>query len=523
MNFPSAFPSDGHARGGEHHQQHEADDQQLSEPEARHGAGPEHRLRGRRGASGLTSPALGRTLADAVRILGHRGASSDAPENTLAAFQLALDQGADGVELDARLCGSGEVVVFHDAAAGAAHRRHRPGGGHALVGARAAGGARRSAGRRPRANPAAVRGAGGAPAHGVHQRRAARARTWTGTRGGRRRRRAARGRAARGPRRRLVVRSALPLAARARPPPAPARAPARSGPAAARPAHLALPLLGRDAVHPEAGQLSEADVRRWHAGGREVAVWTVDDPEVARRLRAWGVDSCITNRPGALRAALAAVSGLLDRWTGPRPGSGPGPAATAAGRRRMMSTLREAKSCVCRATTITVFAPSFSGKSVRELQLGGLVLRAVRGAEEHLLVVDQHVHVEQALGLGDGPREGEAIRGSDHAALASGLLEERSAAARGRAPRSARVRRPWRVAVVSCASAARRKPKRPLSSLHLGQPVHPGEHRQHAGLLHPRHHRGAVVGAGEQPGAGRRAGPCPSAPRRCTACRRAGG
>jgi glycerophosphoryl diester phosphodiesterase len=49
-----------------------------------------------------------------VRILGHRGASSDAPENTLVAFQLALDQGADGVELDARLCGSGEVVVFHD-------------------------------------------------------------------------------------------------------------------------------------------------------------------------------------------------------------------------------------------------------------------------------------------------------------------------------------------------------------------------------------------------------------------------
>jgi len=49
-----------------------------------------------------------------VRILGHRGASSDAPENTLPAFQLALDQGADGVELDVRLCRSGEVVVFHD-------------------------------------------------------------------------------------------------------------------------------------------------------------------------------------------------------------------------------------------------------------------------------------------------------------------------------------------------------------------------------------------------------------------------
>jgi glycerophosphoryl diester phosphodiesterase len=49
-----------------------------------------------------------------VLILAHRGASADAPENTLAAFREAAAQGADGVELDARLCGSGEVVVCHD-------------------------------------------------------------------------------------------------------------------------------------------------------------------------------------------------------------------------------------------------------------------------------------------------------------------------------------------------------------------------------------------------------------------------
>jgi glycerophosphoryl diester phosphodiesterase len=47
-------------------------------------------------------------------VLGHRGASADAPENTLAAFRLALQQGADGVELDVWRCGSGEVVVAHD-------------------------------------------------------------------------------------------------------------------------------------------------------------------------------------------------------------------------------------------------------------------------------------------------------------------------------------------------------------------------------------------------------------------------
>jgi len=47
-------------------------------------------------------------------ILAHRGASAYAPENTLAAFELALAQGAHGVELDAKLSADGEVVVIHD-------------------------------------------------------------------------------------------------------------------------------------------------------------------------------------------------------------------------------------------------------------------------------------------------------------------------------------------------------------------------------------------------------------------------
>ncbi len=48
-------------------------------------------------------------------ILGHRGARHAAPENTLAAFELARDEGADGVELDVRLSREGDVVVVHDA------------------------------------------------------------------------------------------------------------------------------------------------------------------------------------------------------------------------------------------------------------------------------------------------------------------------------------------------------------------------------------------------------------------------
>lgn len=47
-------------------------------------------------------------------VIAHRGASAYAPENTLAAFLLALRQGADGVELDVQLSADGEVVVCHD-------------------------------------------------------------------------------------------------------------------------------------------------------------------------------------------------------------------------------------------------------------------------------------------------------------------------------------------------------------------------------------------------------------------------
>ena len=48
-------------------------------------------------------------------IIGHRGASALAPENTLAAFKRALEDGAAGVELDIRLASDGVPVVIHDA------------------------------------------------------------------------------------------------------------------------------------------------------------------------------------------------------------------------------------------------------------------------------------------------------------------------------------------------------------------------------------------------------------------------
>lgn len=48
------------------------------------------------------------------QIWAHRGASGNMPENTLEAFQKAIDLKADGVELDIQLTKDGEIVVCHD-------------------------------------------------------------------------------------------------------------------------------------------------------------------------------------------------------------------------------------------------------------------------------------------------------------------------------------------------------------------------------------------------------------------------
>jgi len=47
-------------------------------------------------------------------LIAHRGASSQAPENTLAAFDLALKLHADAIEFDVRLTKDKHVIAFHD-------------------------------------------------------------------------------------------------------------------------------------------------------------------------------------------------------------------------------------------------------------------------------------------------------------------------------------------------------------------------------------------------------------------------
>lgn len=48
------------------------------------------------------------------KILAHRGASAYAPENTMEAFRLAVEQQADGFEIDINFSKDGEIVVIHD-------------------------------------------------------------------------------------------------------------------------------------------------------------------------------------------------------------------------------------------------------------------------------------------------------------------------------------------------------------------------------------------------------------------------
>ncbi|MEM9063265.1 MAG: glycerophosphodiester phosphodiesterase family protein [Pseudomonadota bacterium] len=53
-------------------------------------------------------------LADTGRIIAHRGASLVAPENTLAAFRAAREQGLNWIEFDVSLLGDGTPVIHHD-------------------------------------------------------------------------------------------------------------------------------------------------------------------------------------------------------------------------------------------------------------------------------------------------------------------------------------------------------------------------------------------------------------------------
>lgn len=54
-------------------------------------------------------------VANQTLVMAHRGDSTDAPENTLPAFQAAMDHGADAAEMDVQMTKDGTIIVLHDA------------------------------------------------------------------------------------------------------------------------------------------------------------------------------------------------------------------------------------------------------------------------------------------------------------------------------------------------------------------------------------------------------------------------
>jgi glycerophosphoryl diester phosphodiesterase len=71
------------------------------------------RLRTRRAPRPAYGP-VPRTLTGRPLVFGHRGSSVAEPEHTLAAYLRAIEEGADGVECDVRLTRDGQLVCVHD-------------------------------------------------------------------------------------------------------------------------------------------------------------------------------------------------------------------------------------------------------------------------------------------------------------------------------------------------------------------------------------------------------------------------
>jgi glycerophosphoryl diester phosphodiesterase len=280
----------------------------------------------------MTSPELPASLPQGrPLVLGHRGAAADAPENTLASFRLALEQGADGVELDVWRCATGEVVVFHDEDA---HRiagsplriRDAPLAALRVLDAGAWKGERFAGERVPllaevlEALPRALvnvelKGRG----RDVRVAAAAAA--------------VIRGAGAAG---RTVVSSfdfGLLAAFRAAAPEVPVGLLFEGGRPWRLRTALAVRLLRPAAVHPDLRLATAERVARWRRRGLSVNVWTVDAPEEARRLAGLGVSALITNAPGRTLAALGAPGGIpggagQGTWSRPPTGAGPNGART---------------------------------------------------------------------------------------------------------------------------------------------------------------------------------------------------
>lgn len=237
-------------------------------------------------------------------VLAHRGASAHAPENSVAAFERAIDAHADGVELDVRLAACGTIVVAHDPTLDRVAGRA---GVIAALDARALGqiellGPEGTTVGIPTLDAAIdlVVGAG-LSLHvelkgDVPDRRALVEQV-------------ARRLGARSPREReaIVVSSFRPEmlhAFRRRLGGVPIAFLFDEANTGVHRAGVLIRLLRPDGVHPHRALASRAAIAGWHRRGFFVNAWTVDDENRLELLASDGVDGVITNDPARARAFL---------------------------------------------------------------------------------------------------------------------------------------------------------------------------------------------------------------------------
>lgn len=220
-------------------------------------------------------------------VIAHRGASADAPENTLAAFELAIEQRADMIETDIHLTSDGELALWHDDDVDGVpvgrqtleelrtRRPHMP----TLEETLAAFGARipfnlelKQSGRRDYS--------------GLEARVLEVVRRFT------------------------MVEAPLyssfgpRVLERLRELDKDARLGVLVSPSIARSDDFEerARSLKAEAINPSIRIVTEEAVRGFHAAGFKVNVYTVDDPAIQRRLMDWGVAGIFTNRPAQMRA-----------------------------------------------------------------------------------------------------------------------------------------------------------------------------------------------------------------------------
>ncbi len=236
-------------------------------------------------------------------LLGHRGARHAAPENTFAAFDLALEEGADGVELDVRLNADAEVMVCHDLTLARVTEGREPRAIHRLTSSQCR----------------ALRLAGGEPLPFLsdvldwaerHQVclnveiKADDPRKYQLVRA------VAQLTQDRADSAHLLISCFNPLVALVHEALAPRVPTAWLIDSALLVGSAARLWTRRAPLHPKAALINAARMREWKLQGRRVHTWTVNDPVRAQELAALGVDCLISDNPAALLRALDPAAGV---------------------------------------------------------------------------------------------------------------------------------------------------------------------------------------------------------------------